>query len=81
MTENSLSDKTFVKGLIDDDIPCYYRRGLMYRGAKRQLISKEKALDLLPIYGPEMSFHVLSMEKDGDKDVLVFNEYDANDLY
>lgn len=66
---------------INEGKPCMYRYGLAYRGARTQPISKEKALELLPSYSFGMGFYELRFTSYEGIDILLFNEFSANDLY
>ena len=74
-----MSTKEEAKQWIESGKPCLYRCGFSWKGAKTQSITKEKALELLPIYnftdGP--TFHELIFN--GKE--LIFNEYTANDMW
>lgn len=78
-----LNDKQKVKRLIDSGIPCFYRLGFPYvfRSGGDTRLTKEKALELLPNYSPGVGFYVLSLEKHGVEDFLLFNEFTENDLW
>ena len=66
--------------LINLGMPCYYRHGWAYRGAKEHEITKEEALEMLPHYSYGMSFYMLKFKKKFGTPVLEFNELGENDL-
>lgn len=82
---------------IEDGKPCRYRYGFGYRGATSKPITKEEALALLPKYSFGMGFYELSFCRDRrvipsgcsnctitesyGEEVLMFNEYSANDMW
>lgn len=83
ITDEEINDKTYVRHLILEGTPCYYRYGYAFKGAFAKPISKEKALELLPAYSPGMGFYELCVEKNSQtsgKEAIVFNEYSASDL-
>ena len=75
------NNKEEVKKAIESGTPCYYRYGFKYRGAESKRISVEKALELLPKYSPGMGFWELCGETIDGQEVIMFNEYSANDLF
>lgn len=72
-----LYNKEEVKKAIEEGIHCFYRFGFAFRGAGKRLITKEKALELLPRYSPGAGFYELAEEPEG----IIFNEYSANDMW
>ena len=66
--------------LIKMGMPCKYRHGWAYRGARARDITKEEALKKLPNFSYGMGFYMLDYSiKDGIPE-LEFNELGENDL-
>lgn len=76
----NLSDKAEVKANIEAGIPCYQQFGFSWKGATPRLITKEKALELLPKFSPGMGFWELSERTIDGKTSLVFTEYSEADM-
>lgn len=77
----NLNDKEELKGFIENGIPCYQQFGFSWKGATPRLISKEKALELLPKYSPGMGFWELSERTINGQLSLVFTEYSESDMW
>ena len=65
---------------VDNGGKCIYRFGWAYRGAPANLITTEKAKELLPDYSFGIGFYELSWTTYEDEVVLEFNELGENDL-
>ena len=57
--------------------PTYYRFGFAYRGAKAELIEKQRAIDIWQNGGRNGGF----LDMTEEKDKIVINEYSSNDMY
>lgn len=79
MKENKTKEKALE--WIKEGKPCMYRYGYGWKGAATRRITKEKALELLPKYSFGMGFYELDFIKYQCEEVLLFNEFSANDLY
>lgn len=77
------ANKTKEKALewIKEGKRCMFRYGYEWKGAGTRPITKEKALELLPKYSFVMGFYELDFIKYQGEEVLLFNEFGANDLY
>lgn len=74
--------KEFAKQWIEEGRLCKRIHGLAYRGARHRVMTKEEALDLLPLYRFGMGYKELSFVKKYDGEVfLEFASYSENDLY
>ena len=69
------------KEWIEAGKPCIYRSGWGWKGAGGRMITKEKALELLPKYSFGKGFYELSWSKFNGETVLEFNELSENDMW
>lgn len=76
-----LKNKEELKKFIENGLPCYQQFGFSWKGAVPRLISKEKALELLPKYSPGMGFWELSERIINNELSLVFTEYSESDMF
>ena len=77
------ANKTKEKALewIKEGKPCMFRYGYEWKGAGTRSITQEKALELLPKFSFGMGFYELDFVKYEGVEILLFNEFSANDLY
>lgn len=73
-------NKVAAKNWIEAGKPCIYRSGLAYRGARAKSITREKALELLPMYSFSLGFEILNWAKEDGELVLEFNKLSELDL-
>lgn len=68
---------------IRDGKPCRYRCGFAWKGAWLRPLANEEALEILPKYRftDDPTFYELMWGKDGETEVLIFNEYSESDLW
>ena len=76
-----LNNKTELKTLIENGLPCYRQFGFSYRGTMPRKITKEQALELLPSYSPGKGFWELSERNIDGYPSLVFTEYSESDMW
>ena len=71
--------KEEVKKLIEGGTPCYYKYGLWDSMGNSKLITKEKALELLPHYDFDKGFYMLIVPE--DKSYVKFKEMSETDMW
>lgn len=71
----------FAKQWIEEGKPCIYRYGCSWHGVGGREITKEEALKKLPCYSFGGWFYALSFTILNGKEVLLFNELSADDVY
>jgi hypothetical protein len=77
----NLNNKEEVKANIEAGFPCYEQFGFSWEGATPRLITKEKALELLPKFSPGKGFWELSERTINGQLSLVFTEYSESDMW
>ena len=73
--------KEFAELWVVMGLPCIFRYGLAWKGASAKVITREKAMSLLPKYSFGMGFYELSFVRYNGEDALEFNELGENDMY
>ena len=68
------------KEWIEAGLPCVYRYGWGWKGAKARPITKEEALEKLPSYSFGIGFYCLHWGRSNGEQVLEFNELSENDM-
>lgn len=83
----TLNGKTYTaQEWVEQGMPCVYRHGYGFKGARTNKITTEKANELFPRYTFGKGFYVLSWlhtkDDNGNPIVeLLFNELSENDMY